>query len=625
MSAIVALLHRDGRPAEGHDVDRMTARLAHRGGDGSGTWTNGPVGLGHQARWTTPEARREKFPLTDRTGAVVLTADARLDNRADLLRVLGPAGAPAEPVTDAELILLAWARWGEDAPRHLVGDFAFALWDARRRALFCARDPMGVRPLYYWDSPGTLAVASEVKALFCLDTVPRRLSELRIADHVVPFLQDRSLTYFDGILSLPPGHALLAGDQGLRVGPYWAPDATRELRLPSDDAYAEAFRERFTEAVRVRLRSAGPVGAMLSGGLDSSSVVCTARELLAGEGRLPLPTFSARFPDIPEADEPAFIEAVVAQGGLSPHYLRGDEVDPLGDVDGPWATGDETLRHFGYSMHTALFRQARAEGIEVMLEGLGGDAVVSHGGGRLHELARAGRLLDLGREAVRFSRAYGFPVRTVARALLAPYLPERGRAAWRWLRRRGEPAWSPLQPALARRLDLEARIREAERHQRTRPRGARVQHVEQVASPRSVMVLEKLDAMAANLGLEFRDPFLDRRLIEFCLALPADQKLRQGRGRLVMRHAMAGRLPPLVQTRPGKADLNGGVARLIAERHRQRLDAMLEAAIPVLTPFVDPDALRRLSRRWRVAGAPRDVDLTLRVAMLGAWLSRTAV
>src|SRR2546427_256925 len=312
VTGIAGLWRRDGRPGEPAELDGMLARVAHRGPDGTGAWREGPVALGHGMLHTTPESLREQQPLVGTRGDLVLVADARIDNRGELCSLL-PAPSDA---TDAELILAAYERWGEHCPEHLLGDFAFAMWDGRTQRLFCARDHFGVKPLYYHHRPSRLfAFASEIKGLLALPDVPRRLNETRVADYLVPLLEDKVITFYEEIVRLPPAHRMVVSRDGVLIEQYWALDPEREIRMKSDAEYAEAFREIFTEAVRCRLRSAFPVGSMLSGGLDSSSIACVARELLAEDGGGKLHTFSAIFPDVPECDEREYIDAVVAGGG----------------------------------------------------------------------------------------------------------------------------------------------------------------------------------------------------------------------------------------------------------------------------------------------------------------------
>lgn len=208
MSAIAGLYRRDGRPVDRAELERMTARLAHRGPDAAGAWIQGPVGLGHRMLWTTPESHQERLPLASDSGDVAITADARIDNRDELIAALGLSDRRGVGLTDSELISCAYARWGEDSPKRLIGDFAFALWDKRRQFLFCARDHSGVKPFYYHLSDRIFVLGSEIKALFSLETVPRQLNQVRVADHLAGLFEDESITFFDAFCGFPLATAL---------------------------------------------------------------------------------------------------------------------------------------------------------------------------------------------------------------------------------------------------------------------------------------------------------------------------------------------------------------------------------------------------------------------------------
>ncbi len=278
MSAIVGIYYLDNRPVNSLHLDHMLKSLAHRGPDGAEAWQEGPIGLGHGRLWTTPESVQEKLPLVNKTGDFILTADARIDNRNELIAALEVTDRPSHEITDGELILRAYERWGEYCPEKLLGDFAFALWDRRRQVLFCARDPFGVKPFYYYHSDRIFAFASEIKALLCLPEVPRRLNEVRVADYLLSILEDKVITFYWEIFRLPPGHGMTVGRERVLIRSYWSLDPTYAIRYDSNEEYAEAFHDLFREAVCCRLRSAFPIGSTLSGGLDSSSVVCMARK-----------------------------------------------------------------------------------------------------------------------------------------------------------------------------------------------------------------------------------------------------------------------------------------------------------------------------------------------------------
>ncbi len=312
MSGIIGLYHLDGRPAEERILQRMAQAIAHRGPDGIRFWSDGPVGLGHLMLQTTPESARERQPLTNPEATLCLTVDGRIDNRRELRQALDSNGFPPRDDTDAELLLRAYECWGESCPNRLLGDFAFAIWDARKKQLFCARDYVGVKPFYYHRSATLFAFGSEIRAVLALETVPRRLNESRVVDFLVEQLdrEDEESTFYQDVQRLPAGHSLTVSPGKFLLRDYWELKAPPVLKLGSLQEYGEAFREVFVEAVRCRLRSTYPVASTLSGGIDSSSVVCTVRELLASELQEPLHTIS-----LVDADE--------AKCGETPLHSRG--------------------------------------------------------------------------------------------------------------------------------------------------------------------------------------------------------------------------------------------------------------------------------------------------------------
>ncbi len=405
----------------------MVETLAHRGPDGAGVWVDGPIGLGHRMLHTTPESMLEDPPLVNETAGLVLTADARIDNREELIGVLGIKGRPHAEITDADLILGAYERWGERCPERLLGDFAFAIWDRREQRLLCARDNFGVKQLYFYRSDRIFAFASEIKALLCLAEVPRGLNEARLADYLVLMAEEKRETLYRDIFRLPPGQALSVSRKETRTRTYWSLDPEREVRFRSDAEYAGAFRDIFTEAVRCRLRGVGPVGSTLSGGLDSSSVTCVARNLLAsrdGPGRLH--TFSGVYDDVPASDERPYIDAVLAHGGVEPHYVHPDRLSPLTNWEGAssWQE-DEPLWNPQMALHWVVYQAAQERDVRILLDGFGGDSVVSHGTGYLAELARTGRWIRLASEGAALGRRFGRPTwRIVWRGGFSPLVPE---------------------------------------------------------------------------------------------------------------------------------------------------------------------------------------------------------
>ncbi len=627
MSAIAGIYLLDGRSVDPADLERMVERLAHRGPDGSASWTSGPVGLGHRMLWTTPESLHEKFPLGNPTGTIVLTADARLDNRDELITALRINGRPHGEITDSELILNAYERWGERCPDKLLGDFAFAVWDGRTQTLFCARDHLGVRPFYYYRSGQMFVFGSEIKALLCLPEVPRRLNEVRVADYLVPMLEDKVITFYQDILRLPAAHVMTVSPERASVRCYWALDPARDIRYGSDEEYAEAFLELFTETVRCRLRSAYPVGSLLSGGLDSSSIVCTARQLLAQQGRGKLHTFSAIFPDVPECDERPYINAVLAQGGLEPHYVQGGRLSPLADLDRVLWHQDEAFYAPNLFLHLGLYRAAQRQAIRVLLDGFDGDIVMSHGISYLTELARTWRWITLSKEVNGLSKNFNrSPWMILWRHGFKPLIPEPILHVCQMLRACKRPAWrfnTIISPDFARRVGLSDRLQALRGEQRRPPRTSREAHYRGLTCGLIPFTLEVADRAAAAFSIGPRYPFFDRRVVEFCLALPPEQKLHQGWTRVVMRRALANVLPEEVRWRGGKSNLSPNFTRGLLGFQQRPIEEVILDDPKVIQDYVDMAALRETCRRYACHGGEQEALTVWKALTLALWLHQT--
>jgi asparagine synthase (glutamine-hydrolysing) len=589
--------------------------------------------------WTTPESLRETQPVVSQADDVFLTADARIDNRDELRATLGLSTPLSRDTTDSELILAAYEKWGIACPEKLLGDFAFAIWDGYRQRLFCARDSMGVKPFYYYyHAQRVFVFASEIKALFCLPEVPRRLNEVMVANYLVPNFADRSVTFYQDIVRLPAAHCLIVSHGKIKLQPYWALDPRHEVRLRSDAEYAEAFREIFTVAVRCRLRSAFPVGSALSGGLDSSSIACTARRLLATKGKQRLHTFSAIFSGLPQEDlrridERCYVEAVLAKGEFEPHYVHADRLSPLTEFDRVLWHADEAVCAPNLYMHWALYDAAHQQGVRIFLDGIDGDTTVSHGFEALAEYARTGRWKTLVVEAAALAKRSN-PLFTPRRILwqfgFRPLIPESAVHFWRLLRGRSQPIWavsSVVNQTFARRVRLAERMQALLGPNSVPVRTAREVHWHSLTSALIPYGLEFLDKAATTFALEPRYPFFDRRLIEFCLALPVEQKLYQGWSRVVMRRAMAGILPPEVQWRPYKANLSPNFNRKLLEYERETLEGMVLNNSRILEEYVDMPTLHAAYRRYASQPTQRGQEaLTVFIAVtLALWLRQSGL
>lgn len=629
MSAILGIFCRDSRAVDRPVLDAMMQSLAYRGPDGGDLWYCKNIGLGHQMLWTTPESLAESLPLLDRRKGLTLTADARIDNRDELMTSLDFAEHPHGEISDSELILGAYEKWGEHCPERLLGDFAFAIWDSKKRTLFCARDHMGVKPFYYYLSERIFVFGSEIKALLSVPEVPRRLNELRVAEYLVPTVEDKAITFYRDIFRLPPGHSMTVGSGKVSMQTYWSLDPSREVSLGSDTEYAEAFQEIFLEAVRCRLRSAYPVGSELSGGLDSSSVVCVARNLFTPDGSRKLHTFSAVYDEVPKSDERTFIEEVLGQGEAEPHFLRADQLSPLGDLEQMlWYLDEPFLT--GMFVNWALQRLAHQQGVRVLLTGSDGDTVVNHGDAHLIELAQSGSWRKLAAQIDALSRVTGRSRRSLLlKTVIKPLTPSPVFEAWRLLSRGQQPGGAPglssslLRPDFAQRIDLEKHLQAPKENLSGPARSSRVAHWRGITAAVWPYVLELSDKVGAAFATEYRHPFFDKRLVEFCLALPPEQKLSQGWSRIILRRAMADDLPERVRWRKSKGDQSHSWARSLLAFDRGLLKSTILEDSYLIEPYVDMDVLRETYQRFASECSLTDYHRLVTAANLASWLRQT--
>lgn len=582
----------------------------------------------------------------------MLLADARIDNATELQRTLGVASAASargdRALRDADLILAAYARWGERCPEHLVGDFAFALWDPARQSLLCARDPMGVRPFYYWQSDSRFCFAFDQRTLLRLTGAPAAIDQQRVVHFLLNTDAGRERTFYQDVRRLPAAHRLLRTPAAMSVQRYWEPDAVSELRLRSDDEYAEAFRDLFGQAVRARLAEDGRTAATLSGGLDSSSIVCMARMLL--DGGAPLHTISLVFPDLPAdelrlIDERRYIATVARDSGVHAHAVRGDRISPLGDVRSIVQTLHEPFSAPNLYLHWAMFGAAADAGCNVFLDGFDGDSVVSHGLARFDDLLAAGDWTSYETLVRAFAARRGIETAKVARSFGVPrldWLAANGRwAEWRRTARALHDSFGMsrlglfiehgMRPTRAGGRLLRRRSTAAGRIVRTshegtanqvasEPLSTRASHIAGLMQPAYQDTLEIAYHCSRAFCLDARFPFFDRRLIEFCVALPAEQKFADGWTRRVMRNAMRDVLPEEIRTRADKGSLLPAFHRGMRQDDASLLN---DLDLTGIADLVDVELLADMRREYLDVAQPSkhgDPMLLLRCATLAVWM-----
>lgn len=635
MSAILGIYHRT-TPINPEHLGKMLDILSHRGSDGVGTWHQGQIGLGRRLLWTTPESLHEQCPLVSAEGSLILTADARLDNRDQLIADLDLVQDATHQWSDGDLILAAYHQWGAVCPKHLLGDFAFAIWDESHQSLFCARDHFGVKPFYYYGVGEHFAFATEIKALLTLPHVPRRLNEAKVAEHLANLDSDPTITFYRDILRLPPGHSLTVYASGVKLQSYWQLDVNiQERQLKSTEDYTHQFLEHFTEAVRCRLRSAFPVGSMLSGGLDSSSITGLARQLLDASNRSQetLHTFSARFDQVPVCDERSYQDAVLATGHYTPHILWGDQLGPFASYDRVVWHRDAAIMAGNVRLNWGLYEIAQQQNVRVILDGWDGDSTVSHGNEYLRELAYSGRWCTLARETQAYGQRYNLPWQKVLLKWFWRYGLRSPFASFIQQRRTREPVADSLQlnatlknlsllPQFVGRTGLDHKLQTL---QLPPPQTERESHYRCMMANIHSSMFDLLDAAGGAFSIDLRFPFFDQRLVEFCLSLPPHQKLHQGWGRFVLRNAIGGIVPSNLQWRLDKTNMQPGFDFTFKTYEQSAIKSVLFNHPEMIDQYVDILALRDIYQRWMQDQTitPAEVNILWRSISLGMWLSQT--
>lgn len=634
MSGICGLFNIDTAPVSNGELQKMASPLERRGPDGTAIWQDGVIGMGHSLLATTPEAFSEQLPLVDVESGCVITADARLDNRTELLDAVDTHHRFSD-MGDGALILWVYLTYGTAGVERLQGDFAFAIWDPRRQRLFCARDRMGVRPLYYHVSKGRFMVfASEPQSILSLPKTPRRINEGRIADYLVTQLEgiDKTSTFFEEIYRLPPAHTLSVTPRRIQKQQYWTLEPGPELRLDSDAAYVEAFLDVFTKAVNCRLRGDGTVGAMLSGGMDSGSVVAVARNLLMREGRGRLSTFSAISPSLEQCPETRAVFTALTMSGLDSRTIHYNQLGALTpDLETlTWNIDEPFDNHM--TLVRAIYLIAHRQGIKSVLDGIDADTVLS-GGSHLTRLARQGRWVEACREAAAQSRFWGANSsawREAVWILRSAFLPHPVRRLYRSLhsqpskkRLKENIRTSIISSRFARRINLMDRLQTLDSH---RSSGLLASYAEERAQaidhPYLTVGVERYNRVAASVAVEPRHPFLDDRVIALCLRLPGEQKLKNGYPKAILRRAAAGMLPDAVRWRKGKEHLGWDFTKALMKTMGVNLKRMLRENVHLLENYIDIDKVSLAHQMYFDAGDLSKAEMVYEAAHLAEWLRR---
>lgn len=624
MCGITGLVHLDGRPVDERELRALTARVAHRGPDGEGHHVDGAVGLGHR-RLTVIGLDDGAQPLFNEDGRVAVTYNGEIYNYRELRRELEGLGHRFRTGTDTEVLVHGYEAWGDDVVHHLRGMFAFAIWDAHRRRILLARDRVGIKPLHYLRDGARFAFASEMGAFEALDdfspTLDRQALDLYLHLQYIP----APWSIHREVRKLPPAHRMVIDLEGGRVGEperYWEPSFEPEESL-DEDGWIERLDAALSDAVDSHLVADVPVGAFLSGGVDSSTVVGYMSEANGG----PVRTFTVGFED-GEYDERGAAREVATTLGTE-HHERVARLDAIEILP-------ELVRHYGEpfadssAVATWIVSRVARERVKVVLSGDGGDELFAGYSYfpklvRRHEL-RGGAARRLRRAVGDAGRSVGLldPLPSLERSWYGrtPYFgDEERRRLWKddpdpLLE--GTRAWNDRQFGRASSDDVLSRCQAVD-----------------LTTYLPYDNLTKVDVASMAHGLEVRVPLLDCELVETATRIPWRMRIGMHRngagpgggdgpdvvGKYLLRRTAGRFFRPGFFDRP-KMGFSMPVGRWLGGSFRPELEARLTDRAADLGELFDLSTVRSLVREHGEGGRNHGFRLWS-LLFLAEWRARS--
>ena len=586
MSGICGIFQLDGSPVDPVDLQKMIDGMAHWGPDGRSQIISGPIGLGQLLLHNTPQAHLEHLPRQTPSG-LLFTAEARLDNRADLFHQFQIPTAEQETTTDSQLIELAYEKWGENCPDQLLGDWSFAIWNPQTQTLFVARDHYGNTALYYYKDEKRFLFASSRDAILALG-IPRRLNELYLAQVLVNWPAfERERTIDLDIYRLPSAQAMQITTGQTKIWRYWQLEDAPILHLPTFEEYVAEFLEIYAEAVNCRLRSARPVASTLSGGLDSGSVTALAARALLPENKRLIAYTAVPLHDVTNSvgpnrfgNETQLAQATARHQANIDHYLlNSSHISPIEGIQRILSLRNEPDPSGANFYWVAdILQTAQNQGVGTLLTGQGGNGTVSWSG--------APQLTSL---------RHIWQKRTW-KAAIKPKLPLFARKAiHRRQIKRNNWAGSPIHPDFAWQIDLAALQIAAIGKGHDMPESIRTprQYRYHIILPEGALMGAIWAEIGAGFGLEVRDPTLDKRVLAYTFSIPNHHFIgSNGQDRRLIRAAIAGLLPDNVRLNTLRGRQSADIGHRLINSGAQVEELLARLRCSTTTNYCDLDKMQ---------------------------------
>lgn len=623
MSAIAGIYHTNNDPIPQDDVTNILECLSKYPANDTQAWKKENVALVSHTQWITAESIGEELPYYDYEKQLVITADAIIDNREELFGKLQIKDIHRTRITDSELILLAYYKWEEEAPKFLIGDFAFVIWDEKKQKLFAARDFSGNRTLYFFKDDKRFAFCTAITPLFSLSYVKKSLNEAWLAEFLaIPInfeSTDSSSTVYKDIKQIPPSHSITIEGSKVKLRRYLTLLSEEKLSLKSNVEYEEAFRDVFQTAVTSRLRTRFKVGAHLSGGLDSGSVVSLASRTLSKENKklhtfsyIPINNFKDWSPKSRVADERPFIKSTVNHvGNIEDNYFDFEEKSPFSEID-EWLDILEMPYKFYENSFwlKGIYEQASKQGVGILLNGQRGNWTVSWGPALDYQakLLRRGNIGKFLRELHLYSRNIGVKSSRVFPVVAKKAFPKLNR-----LFSSGEVVPYPvlINQDFAKKFNVYSKLEEHDVDTTgLLNRSAYEIRKTQFEHPYYWSINGTYTTkLSLYHSLWDRDPTNDLRVVRFCLSVPETQFVQNGQDRSLIRRATKGLLPDDIRLNQKTRGLQGadGIQRMTADWNLFMSEMELVIKSDFISEYLDIGVIKSAMERLKDNALPEYV------------------
>jgi asparagine synthase (glutamine-hydrolysing) len=575
MSAIFGLLDLGNKSIDSDWITSMQEDLIHRGPDGQGLYCEQSLVLGHMLLKVTPESVYDKSPYEE--DGFVITANARLDERETLMNRLNIAHEERTKTTDSILLLRSYRKWGKDFVKDIYGDFSFAIWDKEKKELFCARDQMGIKPFLYYFQDNRFVFSTELKAIVKLPFVNSAIDNYYLRDRALAICDQPQKTSWKNIFRLTSACTLAVSNSKLFIKQYWQPKYKRNKKFKTEEDSTAALNKLLEIVITDHTRVIGEVGAPLSGGLDSSIIVCLAARKLNQAGRRITTASSIYTPALKDPhypDEMEYISEVIQQEhNIDPTFVYHSDHKFIDGLNSKF-NKHYALVNGTYYVDEALYNQFHIKSIRRVLSGYLGDSTVTNISiNPIPILFTSGRFITLYKLILQYRQNENQAISAFLKhCILTEFTPKFFQKAWSKYKGNFDSSRNidmlPLKCNSKQMLTLQKKVLRT-----FQISNLKIQDIAQNIWPNHLYLFdEDWDCGSSHHQIEMTYPLCDRRLVELLLQLPVEHFYAGGRRRGLIRKAMIGILPEKIRNRKNKGSYAPGYPQLIKKEIKSITD-----------------------------------------------------